>query len=135
MLYHSKYIGGADPADPYISPLFGEFEGFPPVLMQVGSYEVLLSDTLSVADKLKAAGVKRRISVYEGMFHVFQMGLDLIPESREAWTEVEMFLRIIFHINVKPEGKVVKKIKTEHGRPARDMARLLLAMMKKELDT
>ena len=45
--------------------------------MQVGSYEVLLSDTLEVAEKLKRAGVRRRLSVYEGMFHVFQMGVKL----------------------------------------------------------
>lgn len=127
MLYNSEYIGGEDPGIPYISPVFGEYEGFPPVLMQVGSYEVLLSDTLTVADKLKNAGVKRRVSVYEGMFHVFQMGLDLIPESREAWDEVESFLRIIFHINVKPDGKVVRKVKTEHTKPARDMVKLLIA--------
>ncbi|HCD42669.1 MAG TPA: acetylhydrolase, partial [Lachnoclostridium sp.] len=134
MLYNSDYIGEEDPGLPYISPVFGEYEGFPPVLMQVGSYEVLLSDTLTVADKLKNAGVKRRVSVYEGMFHVFQMGLDLIPESRDAWDEVESFIRIIFNINVKPDGKVVRKVKTEHTKPARDIVKLLIAMMKKELD-
>lgn len=135
MLYRSAYIGEADPTDPYISPVFGEYEGFSPVLMQVGSYEVLLSDTQLVADKLKKAGVKRRLSIYEGMFHVFQMGLDLIPESREAWEEAEEFLRIIYKINVKPDGKVVRKVKTEHKKSAKDMTRLLIAMMKKELDT
>ena len=134
MLYNSSYIGESDPRDPYMSPLFGEYENFPPVLMQVGSYEVLLSDTLGVAEKLKKAGVKRRLSVYEGMFHVFQMALDLIPESREAWNEVEEFLRIIYHINVKPDGKVVRKIKTENKGLAADMIRLVIAAMKKGLD-
>lgn len=111
MLYHSAYIGGMDPSDPYMSPVFGAYEGFPPVLMQVGSLEVLLSDTLSVAEKLEKAGVKRRLSIYEGMFHVFQMGMDLIPESREAWEEVEEFLRIIYNISLKPEGQVVRRVK------------------------
>ena len=37
MLFHSSYIGDADPKNPYLSPLFGDFQGFPPVLMQVGS--------------------------------------------------------------------------------------------------
>jgi acetyl esterase/lipase len=135
MLYDSSYIGQADPKDPYLSPVFGDFKGFPPVLMQVGSYEVLLSDTLMVADKLKKTGVKRRISVYEGMFHVFQMGLDLIPESQEAWEEVEDFLRIVFHLQVKPDGKIVRKVKTENKRSVKDVSRLLIAMMRKELDT
>ena len=56
MLYQCSYIGEADPADPYLSPLFGDFSGFPPMLMQVGDYEVLLSDTLSVSEKLKRPG-------------------------------------------------------------------------------
>lgn len=130
MLYHSEYIGGADPEDPYISPIFGDFSGFSPVLMQVGSYEVLLSDTLTVADKLKKAGVKRKVSVYEGMFHVFQMGLDLLPESRKAWGEAESFLRIIFHISVRTEGKVVRKVKTGRGKE-----KLLKILGKEKRDT
>ena len=87
-----------------------------------------------VGQKLKKAGVKCRISVFEGMFHVFQMGLDLIPESREAWEEAEEFLRVIYHINVKPEGKVVRKVKTGQKRSARDITGFLIAMMKKELN-
>lgn len=50
-----------------------------------------------------------RCSVYDGMFHVFQMGLDLIPESREAWEEVAEYLRIIYRIHREPEGTVVKR--------------------------
>lgn len=111
LLYHSSYIGQADPKDPYLSPLFGDFHGFSPVLMQVGSHEVLLSDTLGVAEKLKRAKVKRRLSIYEGMFHVFQMGLELIPESREAWDEAEEFLRIVYGISRKPDGIRVKKVR------------------------
>ncbi|MFR4782002.1 MAG: alpha/beta hydrolase [Pilosibacter sp.] len=88
MLYQCSYIGNADKKDPYLSPLFGNFEGFPPMLMQVGAYEVLLDDTRTAAKKAREEGVKVRCSVYDGMFHVFQMGLDLIPESREAWEEV-----------------------------------------------
>lgn len=134
MLYDSSYVGEADPSNPYLSPLFGDFTGFPPVLMQVGSFEVLLSDTLRVVEKLKETGVKRRLSVYDGMFHVFQMGLDLIPESREAWEEVEEFIRIVYHINVKPDGKIVRKIKTKRKKSTKGVAELLIAMMKKELD-
>lgn len=112
MLHNSCYIGDADPQEPYLSPRFGNFEGCPPVLMQVGSYEVLLDDTLSVADKLKEAGVKRRVSVYEGMFHVFQMAMDLLPESRQAWNEAGRFLQLIYGIRRGTDGKPVRMIKT-----------------------
>lgn len=135
MLYNSSYVGEANPENPYISPLFGEFYGFPPVLMQVGSYEVLLNDTIAVGNKLRKAGVKRRISVYQGMFHVFQMGLDLIPESRDAWEEVGEFLKIIYRINVRPDGRVVRKVKSRRKSLVGEMARLLFAMMKKDSDT
>ena len=55
---------------------------------------MLLSDTLAAAENARQAGVRRRVSVYEGMFHVFQMSMDLIPESREAWDEVARFMQI-----------------------------------------
>lgn len=95
MLFDSAYIGENDPRTPYISPLFGAYQGFPPILMQVGSYEMMLSDTLEVAEKIKNQGGKVRLSVYEGMFHVFQMSLNLIPESKQAWQEVRQFFKNI----------------------------------------
>lgn len=112
MLYNSPYIGDADPKDPYVSPAFGQYHGFPPVLLQVGSEEVLLSDTLVIAEKLRAAHGTLRLSVYDGMFHVFQMALRLIPESRDAWDEAERFLQIIYGIKRKPEGKVVRVVRS-----------------------
>ncbi len=112
MLYNCPYIGDADPTDPYLSPMFGEYGKMPPMLMQVGGNEVLLSDTLVVADKVRAACGKLRVSVYDGMFHVFQMALRLIPESQEAWTDVGAFLQIIYGIRRKPEGKVVRRVKS-----------------------
>ena len=79
--------------NPYISPVKGEYHGFPPVLMQVGEYEMLLSDTLTVAKKAKNAGVEVKEHVYKGMFHVFQMGLLMYPEAKGAWVEVGHFIR------------------------------------------
>ncbi|MCH5334064.1 MAG: alpha/beta hydrolase, partial [Agathobacter sp.] len=73
IIYLDDYAGEHDKTEPYISPLFGDFHGFPPMLIQVGSLEMLLSDSVSVAEKARAQGVKVRLSVYEGMFHVFQM--------------------------------------------------------------
>ena len=132
MLYNSSYVGDADVKDPYLSPLFGDYTGFPPMLMQVGGYEVLLSDSKSVAAKAKKAGVKVRFSVYDGMFHVFQMGLDLIPESREAWEEAGAFFRVLYHIRREPMGQVVKKVKTRR-KDLEDRAKnILLAFMKRE---
>lgn len=116
MLYDSSYIGEGDPKDPYMSPVFGEYHDFPPVLMQVGTYEVLLDDTRRVAGKLREAGGKLRLSEYDGMFHVFQMGLHLFPESKEAWDEVGQFLQRIYNIERRPEGTPVKRVRKKHRR-------------------
>lgn len=130
MLYQSSYIGDADPRDPYISPIFGNYEGFPPMLMQVGSDEVLLSDTLTIAEAAKGEKVKLRLSVYDGMFHVFQMGLELVPESKEAWEEVGEFLRIAYKIDRRPEGTVVKKVKRRHRLPEDIIKERVIAIIK-----
>ena len=94
LIYNKDYVWDNDPRNPYISPLFGNFEGFPPMLLQVGSVEMLLSDSVSVAEKAKAAGGKVKLSVYEGMFHIFQMAMKLMPESRAAWAEIGRFLKV-----------------------------------------
>lgn len=98
IIYINDYPGEEEKTHPYISPVFGEFHGFPPVLIQVGSNEMLLSDALTVAEKLKEAGCKIRLSVYEDMFHVFQMSGMLLPESQKAWAEVEKFIEYLYEM-------------------------------------
>lgn len=93
LVYKDGYYKGSDPAMPYISPVNGDYHGFPPMLMQVGEYEMLLSDTLTVAKKAGDAGVSVKEHIFTGMFHVFQMGLLLYPEAKEAWIEVGHFIR------------------------------------------
>ena len=95
MLFNSTYIGEEDPANPLISPLFGDFTDYPPMLIQVGAHEMLLSDSERVAIKANEQGVKVQYTVYPGMFHDFQMGMGLMKESKEAWKEVKQFLKFI----------------------------------------
>ena len=92
MLLHSPYIGENDAKNPLISPMYGNFTGFPPMLIQVGTHEMLYDDAASVAKKAKEQGVPVRFTVYEGMFHVFQMSGTVIPESKRAWEEVGAFM-------------------------------------------
>lgn len=67
------YAGGLDPAQPRLSPLFGDFRGFPPTLIQVGTHEILYSDAERLAERMQAAGVECRLEVWENMWHDFQM--------------------------------------------------------------
>ena len=95
LIYVNDYAGDHDKMDCYFSPLFGDFRGFPPMLIQVGSLEMLLSDSVSVAAKAREQGIRVRLSIYEGMFHVFQMAYLNIPESKKAWAEVGKFIDVI----------------------------------------
>lgn len=67
------YAGSEDVNNPFISPLFGDFEGFPPVCIQVGDHEVLLSDSEELCSCMQACNVNVKFELYEGMWHVFQM--------------------------------------------------------------
>lgn len=67
------YAGGLDPAQPLLSPLFADFTGFPPALVQVGTHEILHSDSVRLAERMSAAGGLCRLEVWEGMWHDFQM--------------------------------------------------------------
>lgn len=95
LIYNREYVGENDPMLAYISPLFGDFREFPPMLLQVGSYEMLLSDSVETAAKARAQGVRVRLSIYEGMFHVFQMAAKMLPESKRAWIEIGKFIDVL----------------------------------------
>lgn len=69
----AAYAEGQELDNPMISPLFGDFSGFPPVYIQVGENEILLSDAKRLYKKLLEAGVSARLEVFDGMWHVFQM--------------------------------------------------------------
>lgn len=93
MLYICPYVTSEEEKrHPYVSPLFGDFSGFSPMLYQVGDQEMMLSDSLLAAKKAKKAGVEVEITVYKEMFHIFQNGLSMFPESKQAWEEVHKFL-------------------------------------------
>nr|MCR5203156.1 alpha/beta hydrolase [Lachnospiraceae bacterium] len=98
LVYSEDYYKNTTPDNPYVSPKFGDFTGFPPVLMQVGEMEMLLSDTTDVAKKMEDTGVKVKSHIYPGMFHVFQLGLNLFPEEKEAWNEIEEYINEIWDI-------------------------------------
>jgi acetyl esterase/lipase len=89
---YRAYAPEADFAEPYASPLFGDFSlGFPPVLIQVGTREVLLSDSVRLNRAIRAVGGCSLLDVYDGMPHVFQQMVPDAPEGRQAWDEIAAF--------------------------------------------
>jgi monoterpene epsilon-lactone hydrolase len=63
------YAGGRDPKEPHLSPVYGDFSGFPPAILTTGTRDLFLSNTVRVHRKLRRAGVEAELNVYEGMSH------------------------------------------------------------------
>ncbi|MEO8458098.1 MAG: alpha/beta hydrolase [Chloroflexota bacterium] len=78
------YAGEASLTDPLVSPLYGDYSALPPMLIQVGDHEVLLSDATRYAEKAQAAGVDVTIEVFDEMIHVFQIFAGMLPEAQQA---------------------------------------------------
>lgn len=86
----SAYAREHNLADPMLSPLFGNFTGFPPVLIQAGTHEILLSDSIRLRDRLIQAGTPCRLEVWTDMWHVFQMFP--MKKAGEAMESIGRFL-------------------------------------------
>lgn len=78
------YLGGLEATDPLASPVLGDFEGVAPVLIQTGSEETLLSDSLALADVLAHARVEMRLEVWPEMIHVFHAWGAALQAARRA---------------------------------------------------
>jgi monoterpene epsilon-lactone hydrolase len=85
------YTNGADCRLPLISPVFGDLSALPPILLQVGDDEILLSDSVRVAERIRSSGGSVELSVWDEMWHNFPMYVGL-PEADEALKEVGEFL-------------------------------------------
>ena len=85
------YANGHDLKDPFISPIYGDFAGFPPTILTSGTRDLLLSNTVRTHRKLRRAGVEADLNVYEGQSHA-QYAFDMnAPETKEAFTDIARF--------------------------------------------
>ena len=90
------YLRGADLHSPLVSPLYADLYGLPPILIQVGSDEVLLSDATQFVEKAKKAGVSATLEVWDGMQHVWQYTASFVPEARQAIRNIGDFTERIW---------------------------------------
>lgn len=87
------YVSGGEVREPLASPIFADYTGLPPLLIQVGEHEVIRDDSVRVAERARANGVEVTLEVWEGMFHVFQSHDPLLPEAREAVEHIAAVIR------------------------------------------
>lgn len=78
------YLAGAPATTPTASPLFADLRGLPPLLVQVGSEEMLLDDARGLAERARASGVEATLEVWDAMFHVWHAFAMLLPEGQAA---------------------------------------------------
>lgn len=91
MPINELYANGADLADPYLSPMFGDFtKGYPPTLLQAGTRDIFLSNAVRMHRRLRDAGVRAELHVWDGMPHAGFGGV--APEDREINAEMQRFI-------------------------------------------
>lgn len=89
----ARYTSGRDPRNPLLSPLYGNLEGLPPLYIQVGTHEVLLSDAQRLADAARDAGVETTIEVWDSMWHVWHLFAWCVPEAKQAIRKIGAFVQ------------------------------------------
>jgi acetyl esterase/lipase len=94
MAMRDLYVGGASErlTHPYVSPVYGDFSGLPPLLFQVGSTEILLDDSKRCVERARSAGVAAEVEVWQRMPHGWQ-GMPFVPESDRAIERIGDFVR------------------------------------------
>jgi acetyl esterase/lipase len=89
----ARYLAGADPCHPYASPLYGDPEGLPPTLIQVGSDEILRDDAVRMAERMRQAGCRIDLEIWPRMPHVWHGFAPVMPEARAAIARIGAFVR------------------------------------------
>ena len=91
-LMADAYMGETDRRSPTASPLFADLAGLPPLLLQVGSGELLVDDSTRFAERAQAAGVEVTLELWDDVFHVWHAFADLLPEARDAFAQIGNYL-------------------------------------------
>ena len=85
------YANGTDLKDPMLSPIYGDFHGFPPAILTTGTRDLFLSNTVRTHRKLRDAGIEAQLIVFEGLSHAQYLFDPAMPESKEHFREVTAF--------------------------------------------
>ena len=92
-LLTQAYIGTGDPKQPLVSPLYADLRGLPPLLIHVGSDEVLLDDAAGLAARARAAGVDVTLREWPQMIHVWHWFISMLDEAEQAIAEIGAFVK------------------------------------------
>jgi len=88
------YLGPYAPDTPLASPLYADLHGLPPLLLQVGADEILLTDATRLAARAQATGVPVALEIWPGMQHEWHFAANWLPESRQAIARIGEFIEM-----------------------------------------
>lgn len=92
-LFNAVYVGSGDLRSPKVTPFYGDLSGLPPVLVHVGSWELLRDDSITLTDRITATGGSAELKVWEGMCHSWQLFAPMLEEGMASIEEAGAFVR------------------------------------------
>jgi acetyl esterase/lipase len=99
------YVANNDPCAPLISPIYANLKNLPPILIQVGSDEILLSDSINLAERAREAGVNITLDVWENIWHVWHFFAGKMPEANSAINQIGNFI----HMHLKKGDSIISE--------------------------
>ncbi|MEQ9618457.1 MAG: alpha/beta hydrolase [Deltaproteobacteria bacterium] len=89
----NAYLGGRDPKEPLVSPLYADLRGLPPILIQIGNHELLLDDNLKFALQARRQGVDLTFEIWSGMIHCWQIFASELKDGRDAIDSIGKYIK------------------------------------------
>jgi monoterpene epsilon-lactone hydrolase len=93
LAYAKAYLGDTDPRTPLASPLYADLTGLPPMLIQVGTAEILFDDAMRLAGRARATGVDVILEPWDDMIHMWHFFAAILPEGQQAIERIGEFIR------------------------------------------
>lgn len=95
------YLRDMDPRDPFVSPIYANLRGLPPLFIQAGTAEILYDDAVRLAKNAEKAGVDVKLDIWEDMIHAFPVFVSVAPESKQAIEKIGKFIQDVFKNKVE----------------------------------
>ncbi|MTI81584.1 MAG: alpha/beta hydrolase [Firmicutes bacterium] len=86
------YVEDNEPTSAVISPLYGQLDGLPPMLVHAADYDVFLCDSIKLQEKALKAGINIELKVWTKMWHIFHMQASIVPEAQKAMNEIYTYI-------------------------------------------
>jgi monoterpene epsilon-lactone hydrolase len=118
--YHAE----VSPTNPFVSPLFGDYRGVAPIYIQVGTDEILLSDSLRMIEVAKTQNAPITVDIWENMMHVWHFGWPYVPEARQAIQKITKYIHEIVASDKAQNHPMINPLKAATEITAEDQENL-----------